>query len=205
MTVDEAKKILRAAELSPHVREALNVLLPDLQNYGTLIGEKWRDIVNYEGFYQVSNFARIKSFYKGKVKILKLALSSKGHLRAHLYKDGKTKLLFVHVLVAKAFIPNPENKPCVNHKDGNKQNNSIDNLEWVTQSENVKHAYETGLKKSGCEHCRAVLKPEQVREIRRDCIPRNLERGFTAFARKFNVTAETIRDTYYHRTYKNIE
>ena len=70
-----------------------------------------------------------------------------GYLRTNLYSNGQMFSKRVHRLVAEAFIPNPENKPDVNHKDGNKRNNSVDNLEWVTRSENMLHAYSTGLNK----------------------------------------------------------
>lgn len=69
-----------------------------------------------------------------------------GYKRVALWKNNKYKFHLVHRLVAKALIPNTENKPCVNHKDGNKQNNHVNNLEWVTYSENTIHALEMGLK-----------------------------------------------------------
>lgn len=73
--------------------------------------------------------------------------SKDGYLKVNLYKDGKGSSKRIHRLVAEAFIPNPDNKPDVNHKDGNKHNNNVENLEWVTKSENMIHAYETGLNK----------------------------------------------------------
>ena len=72
----------------------------------------------------------------------------KGYLVAHLSKDNKAKNILVHRLVAESFIPNPNKYPCVNHIDGNKQNNNINNLEWCTHSENDLHAYKIGLRKA---------------------------------------------------------
>lgn len=105
--------------------------------------EIWKDAKGYEELYQVSNLGRIKSFSrKGKTEyILKPYLNKKNkYLYIHLSKKGITKLIRMHKLVAEAFIPNPLNKPYINHKDGNKQNNNINNLEWVTQKENIIHA-----------------------------------------------------------------
>lgn len=105
--------------------------------------EMWRDIEGYGGNYQVSNYGRIKS----KKKILKTFLSTNGYYRVRLYSNKKGREYKVHRLVAKAFIENIDNKPIVNHKDGNKLNNNANNLEWCTQAENIKHALKSGLKK----------------------------------------------------------
>jgi len=87
------------------------------------------------GLYQVSNLGRIKSLYFSKEKIL-VAHNCKGYQRIGLSKNGKQKLYFIQVLVAEAFIPNPDNLPEVNHKDENKLNNAADNLEWCTHPYN---------------------------------------------------------------------
>lgn len=200
MNLIEAKKILLAADLDPTVREAINVLSSDL-DFQNLPGEEWRDVVGYEGYYQVSNLGRVRSFRHSKIKILNPDLSKAGYLRASL----KSRKCFVHVLVAQAFIPNPEGKRQVNHISGDKANNRVENLEWVTPAENIHHAFETGLRKSGCEHFRAKFTAEQVREIRRDCVPGDPERGFKSFARKFNVTPKIIRDAFYGKSYQDVE
>ena len=119
--------------------------------------EIWKDIVGYEGLYQVSNFGRVKSLdrivytangirkYHG--KILKQILDSqKFYFLVRLSKYGIVRIFQVHRLVAQTFIPNPENKPQVNHIDGNKKNNCLNNLEWNSRSENQQHALKNGLR-----------------------------------------------------------
>ena len=97
--------------------------------------ELWKDIKGYEGLYKVSNLGEIKAinkFYRHTEKILKQATRKDGYKQIGLFKNGKGKNFYVHRLVAQAFIPNPNNLPQVNHKDENKTNNCIDNLEWCT-------------------------------------------------------------------------
>ena len=106
--------------------------------------EIWRDIKNYEGIYEVSNLGRIKSISRnGTIKENRILKPNKvmGYSQVGLQKYGTRKYKKIHRLVAEAFIPNPENKKEVNHKDGNKANNCVDNLEWVTTSENQLHSY----------------------------------------------------------------
>ena len=104
--------------------------------------EIWEDIADYEGLYQVSSLGRVKSLgnYKSsKEKILKPFSNKDGYLNVKLCKEGKRKQYLVHRLVAKAFIPNPENKLEVNHKDEDKTNNKVENLEWMTCKENINY------------------------------------------------------------------
>jgi hypothetical protein len=113
--------------------------------------EIWKDVVGYEGIYQVSNLGRIKSidrlvwhssnksYSKLKGVILKLDKKNKLYEQIHLCKNRKSKNFLVHRIVAQAFIPNTFNKSQVNHIDENKFNNKASNLEWVTQSENINH------------------------------------------------------------------
>ncbi len=98
--------------------------------------------------YFVSNLGRVKSTMKKNEKILTPRENGKGYLRVHLSVNGRIKDYYIHRLVADAFIHNPENLPEVNHKDGDKGNNHIDNLEWCTRSENIRHAFDNGLSKS---------------------------------------------------------
>jgi hypothetical protein len=113
--------------------------------------EIWKDIEGYEGVYQVSNLGRVKSLkygIKSRIKILSGAISSNGYFYVALYKNKKIVKISIHRLVAITFINNPEQKEQVNHIDGNKTNNFYNNLEWATRSENMKHAFKTGLNKS---------------------------------------------------------
>jgi hypothetical protein len=120
------------------------------------IKEIWKDIDGYDSAYQVSNLGRIKSIErivkdsigrtrKLKEKYIKTHLFGE-YLGVNLRINNEYKQISIHRAIATAFIPNLENKPEVNHIDGNKLNNSIDNLEWVTYSENIIHAYKSGLR-----------------------------------------------------------
>ena len=100
-----------------------------------LESEQWRAVEGYPG-YEVSNLGRVRK----NGKLTPLHRAGKGYLRTTLQKDGKQKQDYIHRIVAKNFIPNPENKPTVNHIDGNKDNNRVSNLEWATYRENNIHA-----------------------------------------------------------------
>lgn len=102
--------------------------------------EIWKNVDGYENIYEVSNKGNIRRI--GKEKNRKLNMNRDGYLLVNLYKNGVSKRLLVHRLVAKAFLPNPNNLPQVNHKDGAKSNNHIENLEWCTASENIIHTYQ---------------------------------------------------------------
>lgn len=110
--------------------------------------EIWKDIKGYEGIYQVSNYGRVKSLNYNKTNregFMSFNNNGTGYLQVCLTKDKKYKKKLVHRLVAKAFIEKPIDKNYINHIDGNKSNNHVENLEWVTRSENQKHAYANGL------------------------------------------------------------
>ena len=99
--------------------------------------EIWKDVKDYEGLYQVSNLGRVKSVSRN--KIMKLSVKVNGYKDVSLSKGNTKKHYLVHRLVAQAFIPNPENKPTVNHIDEDKINNHVSNLEWATMKEQNNH------------------------------------------------------------------
>ena len=132
-------------------RCALNtqlVLDRNMRIYPDLPNEVWVDVVGYEGFYKVSNIGRIRSFVRGGRLgcVLKQCTHRQGYKEVRLTINKKGKMFLVHRLVADAFIPNPDNKETVNHKDGDKANNRVENLEWATINENIAHAFRTGLR-----------------------------------------------------------
>jgi len=136
----------------------------------TRLMEIWKDVIGYVGLYKVSNMGRVKSFCRDKNgRILKPGKTSRGYLTVRLYLDGKGKTMAVHRLVAERFLgPAPSPKHEVNHKNGDKTDNRAENLEWVTHSENNKHAYDTlGVEAvRGEAHGNAILTDRKVVEIR---------------------------------------
>lgn len=127
-----------------------------------------------------------------------------GYREVTLCENGKCKLYRVHRLIAETFIPNCEKLPCVNHKDGNKLNNSVDNLEWCTHSENTLHAYENGLERKVCgeEHHAHKLDWEKVRYIRRVYQGGSRTYGASALARRFGVDRSTISAVVFNETWR---
>lgn len=102
--------------------------------------EEWRDIKGFERLYQVSNLGNVKSLKFGKERIVKPRKCGRGYLQVGLWKDGKVKCYKVHRLVANAFLPNPNNLTEVNHKDEDKTNNKVSNLEWMTHRDNKRYS-----------------------------------------------------------------
>ena len=167
--------------------------------------EEWRDIIGYERDYQVSNYGRIKSFKNHKVIIMRMIYTKDGYFEVKLSKNGTPQRISTHKLVAISFIPNPENKPQVNHEDANTLNNCIWNLNWMTNQENQLHAIKMGVKRRGCEFPGSKLTAEQVRYIRSHYIPRHPEFGQAALARKFNVSYQTVQDIIHYKSYTDVE
>ena len=106
--------------------------------------EIWKPVIGYENYYEVSNFGRVRRIQTG--RILKGSTDYDGYSLVGLYLNQKVRMFRRHRLVAQAFIPNPDNKSEVNHIDGDKLNNFVGNLEWVSCQENIQHAWRTGLR-----------------------------------------------------------
>lgn len=151
----------------------------------------------------------------GKIQNLRPAYDSKGYLRVGLIINGKLVTRKVHRLVAIAFIPNPDNKPFVNHKDGNKSNNRVDNLEWSTAKENTRHAIDNGWfsfqdseksknvnPKKGELNGQSKLTEKQVLEIRAKFKPRIYTREILAL--EYGVKASTIKDIVMRKSWNHI-
>lgn len=117
--------------------------------------EIWKDITGYENLYQVSNFGNVKRFTKNGERILKKTVYKNGYCYVSLCKKGVPMKFTIHFLVANEFL-NKKNNECVNHKDGNKTNNYVENLEWCSYKRNNNHAQENGLNTANMENSKKV-------------------------------------------------
>ena len=153
--------------------------------------EIWKDVVGFENYFQVSNKGNI--FSKRTNKLIKLCKLKTGYLSFATKIDGrkgKSYCFRVNILVAKAFIPNPNNLPLVNHKDGVKTNNNVDNLEWCTHQENVDHAKINGLVPKvykGETNSQSKLTQEEVDYVRFVYKPRDKIFGLRALSKLFGI------------------
>lgn len=171
---------------------------------------RWAPVVGWEGFYEVNTFGDVRSVAREVVrsngtaqrwspKMLGVVINTSGYPAVRLSRPGRRHMARVHRLVAEAFIPNPQNKPEVNHLDGNKLNPALGNLEWVTSQENRQHAWRTGLRTRddlpvhrGENNSQAKLTEEAAAEIRRRYD--GGDKRLTAMAREFGVHKKTIYD-----------
>ena len=176
--------------------------------------EHWKPIIGFEGLYEISDLGRVKSlsrYVKSKAnskmkipeRILKTGKNKCGYALVVLMKNNKRHNKLVHRLVAKAFINNPENYAVVNHIDGNKHNNSLENLEWCTSKENIHHAMRIGLRNDkGENNWGHKLSNEQVIYIRN--LYKTKQYTEKQIAEQYNVHEETIGKIIRGITWKNL-
>ena len=129
--------------------------------------EIWKDIPGYEGVYQVSNMGILRSCHFGREKILKISHTSHGYSCASLYINGIQKNILMHQIVCAVFLDNRKAFRCINHKNGIKTDNRVDNLEWCTHRENTLHSYSLGLQNApkAWNSKRSRINEKQAREI----------------------------------------
>lgn len=162
---------------------------------------KWKQIKEFEEYYEVNDLGQVRRI--GQISNRKKQITHKGYHKVFLYGGGKRLHCFVHRLVAIAFISNPENKPNINHKNGIKTDNRINNLEWCTTAENNQHAKEMKLYKPlhGSKHGMSALTEEIVLKIRE-----HAKEGMThkSIADFYGVTPSTIRMVIIGKSWKHV-
>lgn len=168
--------------------------MKDIKDY--LHGEEWRPVIDYPA-YQISNKGRIK----GERRASFGSKSSSGYRRACIWNGEKHVFVMIHRLVAIMFLGFQDDKE-INHKDGNKENNCLENLEWVTRSGNSQHAYDNNLRKAhpvlGEKHYAAKLSEDQVREIRKSSLSQ------TKLAKQYNVSNSVIQKIKEGKSWKHV-
>lgn len=182
-----------------------------------IMKEEWKDIPGYEGFYQASTKGRVRSLnrictvYRGSTKYkrklkgkIRSLVNLNGYNGVRLSKDGDKKLIQVGRLIALTFIPNPNNKPQINHKNGIKTDDRVENIEWCTQSENTQHAYDNGLikKRLGENHHNSILTKVEVANIRDEYETGEVSQQY--LANKYSVARKTIGHIVNFNTWTHI-
>lgn len=177
--------------------------------------EIWKRVIGYEEFYKVSSLGRILRIPKkvtnnfgtfiSKEIILKGSISMKGYVKQTLTKNNKQHTLLVHRLVAEAFIQNPEGKPMVNHINGIKDDNRLENLEWVTDSGNMQHALRTKLliPRNGSDIYFSKFTTEEVKLIKYKFHIENI--SITNLSEMLDCNRRTIADIIKERTWRHVE
>lgn len=160
----------------------------------------WKNINGYDGKYQVNELGEVRSVKYKNPRILKHELVGRGYPVVCLCNHGSVNHVYIHHLVANAFLTKPEDKQIINHKDGNKLNNQVSNLEYVSYSENNQHAYDTGLHGRGEKHYNAKLSESDVKQIKKE----GKRNTYQDIADKYNVSKATVRDILIGKTWKAV-
>lgn len=147
--------------------------------------------------YEITKDGKIISLKHNKKREIKGYIDKYGYRRVLIYVNGKRKKYFVHRLVAEKYIPNPDNLPQVNHKDGDKLNNCVDNLEWVTPKENIEHAINKGFRKANNT---TVLNVNQVKEIKKLFETKSMKE----IAEMYDVSLSCIKHIHAGHTWSNV-
>jgi hypothetical protein len=167
--------------------------------------EQWKPVLGFEGAYEVSTLGRVRSLTRitrdcwggtrtWPGRMLKPKPGKKyGYVNLRLHANGKSRSTSIHVLVAEVFVPNPENKPEVNHKNSDRTCNRATNLEWMTKSEQQHHAFKYGFKTGarGTRQWMSKLKEKDVREIRKQCAAGKPE---SQIARDFSICQQHVHN-----------
>lgn len=177
--------------------------------------ETWKTILGYEGLYEVSSLGSVKSLHRFrkdsgdrlvavKERFLR-AENTQGYKRVALQKDGKGKHFSVHRLVATAFIPNPENKPSINHIDNQRDNNCVTNLEWCTAKENLEHCIKQGrfITLRGSQLSHSILTESDVIEIRK-YLKSQSAKTVRELAKNYGVKVDSIRQIAAKTAWKHV-
>ena len=214
---ERVKKYLSVLELS-YCRDAISFRHSetDFLFYNNIMeNEIWKDVIGYEGLYQVSNLGNVRGLDRkvnGKYgnianrygRVLVPSKKKTGYLGVTFSIEKEKKYYSIHRLVAITFLPNPKNKPQVNHKDGDKANNKLSNLEWVTQSENGLHAYKNGLcpRLAGGNARNRKLSEKPVKEIRHYYLVKKY--SIKELACKYFIGISTVHQIINYKTWKTI-
>lgn len=185
------------------------IIFKNHPNTGESIEEEWSSIEGYNGLYEVSNYGRVRSWKNNRwgksdsFRILKQTLNSKGYPRVTLTRPGLHRTYGTHRLVGHYFVPNSDNKPCINHKDGDKENPFFLNLEWCTRRENNRHARRSGLMEQRGENSpNAKLTKQEVLKIR--SLYGAGEHSMTDLGKTFGVSRTSIGKIINRKSWKHI-
>lgn len=163
-----------------------------------------KPVDGYEGLYEVDDTGHVWALRSGTPKPMH-PYGKNGYLAVNLFRNGKYSHKYVHRLVAEAFLPNPRDLPVINHKNGDKHDNRVDNLEWCTQQANIDHSWRHGLQHGvGEGHGMHKLTEDDVRAIRREYVKGSTNHGTRALGEKYGVAQCTVSAIINRRIWKEV-